>query len=132
MQPFIQLLGLRAAQTLEPDAWIQILPPPPTGWVTPDDLCKCSGLCFLLFKRHDDSDVSLLHTSVLQFSFLFPYKTPTVFSRGVRKPDQSSQPSQHLATHHTIAQTLVRVTRHLEGHAGVLRGDGWDGELDEE
>lgn len=127
MQRFIQLLGLRAAQTLQPDAWIQILPPPRTGWVTPDDLCKCSGLCFLLFKRHDDSDVSLLPTWVLQFSFLFLYKTPSVFLLGVRKPDLSSRPSRHLVAHRTIAQTLVKVTAHLKGLTGVLGGGGWMG-----
>lgn len=131
-QPFLQLPGLRAARTLEPDAWIQILPPPPPGWLTPDDLCKCSGLHFLLFKRRDDSDAPLPHAWVLPFSFLFPYNVPTVFRLEVGNPDLSSEPSRHLVAQHTLAQTLVRATVHLEGLAGVLRGDGWDAELDEE
>lgn len=75
----------------------------------------------------------LFHTrGFFRFPFLFPYNVPTVFRLEVGNPDLSSEPSRHLVAQHTLAQTLVRATVHLEGLAGVLRGDGWDAELDEE
>lgn len=69
----------------------------------------------------------LFHTrGFFRFPFLFPYNVPTVFRLEVGNPDLSSEPSRHLVAQHTLAQTLVRATVHLEGLAGVLRGDGWD------